>query len=285
MRCKLCKSLKISNEKGKVRDNSKLKIKRCNNCNLIFLSTNSHIHKNYYRNSEMLKSDDPSFSFNSWRKQTLQDDKRRFNQFKKMMTDKKILDFGCGNGNFLHYIKNISKATGVEIDRQSLDIMKKENLNVYESINKIPKDQKFEIITLFHVFEHLKNPKKILNSLYPLLKNNGRIIIEIPNSNDSLLSIYDNKNFRNFTFWSNHLYLYDSENFPKALNSNLYSIEDTIFYQRYPIENHLYWLLEGSPGGHEIWKNKVNNSFKRFYNNILIKKKATDTLIFIIKKK
>ena len=284
MKCNLCKSIKISDEKGKVRDDHRLKVKRCNNCNLLFLSSIKHIDKDFYKNSGMRDYKNSKSIFDKWRKQTLTDDLRRVDQFKSILKNKRVLDFGCGNGNFIQFSSNHSKIYGLEVDLQSLKYIKREGYRIFESINEIPNDLKFDNITLFHVYEHLSEPKKILDELYKVLKENGKIIIEIPNSNDALLSIYNNEDFRNFTFWSNHLYLYDHSNFKRSIKISKFKIEKTIFYQRYPIENHLHWLLKGKPGGHKLWKNKVNNNFKKMYIQSLIKKKATDTLIFIIKK-
>jgi len=58
--------------------------------------------------------------------------------------------------------------------------------------------KKFDVITLFHVLEHIKNPVKTLADLRTYLKADGTLIVEIPNADDFLLQI--NKNYKDF-FW------------------------------------------------------------------------------------
>jgi hypothetical protein len=55
---------------------------------------------------------------------------------------------------------------GVELNKHIINELKKENFNVNSDINKFGK--KFDIITLWHVFEHLNNP---LDTLIELKKN------------------------------------------------------------------------------------------------------------------
>ena len=51
-----------------------------------------------------------------------------------------------------------------------------------------------------------------------------------------------------------------------------------MYYQRYNIFNHLYWLSNGKPGGHKN-TNYNDNNLIHSYNEFLIKNKKTDTLI------
>lgn len=59
---------------------------------------------------------------------------------------------------------------------------------------------KYDIITAFHVVEHLQDSIAILKELSSCLKENGKMIIEVPNADDALLTIYKSKAFREFTY-------------------------------------------------------------------------------------
>jgi 2-polyprenyl-3-methyl-5-hydroxy-6-metoxy-1,4-benzoquinol methylase len=61
------------------------------------------------------------------------------------------------------------------------------------------------LITAFHVVEHLPDPRAILKALANMLAKNGRMVIEVPSSEDVLLTLYDSDAFQRFTYWSQHL--------------------------------------------------------------------------------
>ena len=69
--------------------------------------------------------------------------------------------------------------------------------------------------------EHLPDPIKILSKLSNLLAHDGEMFIEVPNSEDVLLTLYKNDDFQNFTYWSQNLYLFNSKNLTIILNSKI----------------------------------------------------------------
>lgn len=64
------------------------------------------------------------------------------------------------------------------------EILTKLDYNVYGRVKDIRTDEKFDVITLFHVFEYLSTLLKDLRGLYGLLKEGGEIIIEISQPSD-----------------------------------------------------------------------------------------------------
>ncbi len=61
------------------------------------------------------------------------------------------------------------------------------------------------------MLEHIPDPKSILGELSEMLAGGGQIIVEVPNANDSLLTLYNNSPFSHFTYWSCHLFLYTAK--------------------------------------------------------------------------
>ncbi len=275
MNCFLCNSSEYKTRPGTVRDNKELKILECCECGLVFLSQDSHIDNSFYEESNMHKD----FDFLKWRKQTLEDDNRRFKFTKNFITNKKILDFGSGNGGFLKQAKEICKdVMGLEIESAITKYYEKENINLSNNLETLNK--KFDVITSFHVIEHIKEPISILKKLSTLLNENGKIIIEVPNANDALLTIYENEAFSNFTYWSCHLYLYTHHTLNILAKKAGLKVEFTKHIQRYPLSNHLYWLSKGKPGGHEKWGNFLDSKeLSNAYENQLATLQATDTII------
>jgi 2-polyprenyl-3-methyl-5-hydroxy-6-metoxy-1,4-benzoquinol methylase len=103
-------------------------------------------------------------------------------------TQKTILDFGCGTGEFLTEMKNHSwEATGVEPSNSAnAKAASLSGQKIYHSLNDLP-SIKFDVITLWHVLEHLHDLNISLRSFSLLLKDSGTIFIAVPNlqSNDA----------------------------------------------------------------------------------------------------
>tara|TARA_B110000858_G_scaffold198405_1_gene264657 strand:+ start:96 stop:965 length:870 start_codon:yes stop_codon:yes gene_type:complete len=210
------------------------------------------------------------------------DDKRRFNQFKNVLKSKRILDFGCEFGGFLKNITNSKKLHGLEINKNCIKFLKKKGINVIDNLenNKL----KFDVITMFHVLEHLPNQINILKKLRQNLDNNGKIIIEVPSASDLLISFKNLKSFKKFTFWSQHIILHTRDSLKKVLKASGFKNIRVINFQRYNLNNHLGWFLNNSPGGHLIFKDIYDEELNAAYSDFLVRKNKTDTLIAIANK-
>ncbi|WP_321469655.1 class I SAM-dependent methyltransferase [Halarcobacter sp.] len=274
MKCKLCGSQNHKKREGSVRDNKNLEIFECCDCGLVFLSEDT-IDDNFYESSNMHES----FDFLKWRKQTNEDDIRRFDFIKNSIVNKEILDFGSGNGGFLKQAQTLAKdVCGVELEKAVKPYYEEENIKLYSNLDECTKQ--FDIITSFHVIEHIKEPLEILEKLKEKLKENGKLIIEVPNANDALLTIYESEGFSNFTYWSCHLYLYTQHTLSMLAKQAGFKVEFIKHIQRYPLSNHLYWLSKNKPGGHEKWGNFLDSEeLTKAYENQLASLQATDTII------
>jgi len=187
-----------------------------------------------------------------WARETSMDDERRFVFLKGALENKTVLDFGCGNGGFLLKARNLaSYAAGVELEKRLQPYFEDLGIDVRPKLEDF-KDS-FDIITLFHVLEHLPDPIDMLKSLSKRIKRDGRIIIEVPNADDALLKLYENKAFSRFTYWSCHLFLFNIRTLFMLADRSGLKINFIKQIQRYPLSNHLYWLSRGLPGGHKKW--------------------------------
>lgn len=111
-----------------------------------------------------------------------------------------ILEVGCMFGYLLGELKNNFTVKGIEIGEDAVTICKNNGLDVKNiSIENylLQNDEKFDLIILSHVFEHLLSPEKILGQLSNHLNSKGKLIISVPNSNS-----YNRKLFgRNWGWW------------------------------------------------------------------------------------
>jgi 2-polyprenyl-3-methyl-5-hydroxy-6-metoxy-1,4-benzoquinol methylase len=99
-------------------------------------------------------------------------------------SDTICLDAGSSSGEFVYLL--ISKgfeAQGVEANLPYADYSQSElSLPLTKApFSEFKTEKKFDIITMFHVLEHLENPIRDLSHLRDFLKPGGKLIIEVPN--------------------------------------------------------------------------------------------------------
>lgn len=100
------------------------------------------------------------------------------------LENKNLLDVGCGTGDFLQIAKeNGWKVSGIEPNEQARQIANQKSGNSVFDVEQLLKfqSQSFDVITLWHVLEHLPNLNQQLSDLNNLLKPNGTLVIAVPN--------------------------------------------------------------------------------------------------------
>jgi 2-polyprenyl-3-methyl-5-hydroxy-6-metoxy-1,4-benzoquinol methylase len=274
--CYLCGSKTAELRKGRVRDSAGIKILTCVDCTMVYLSSIDHIHDDFYRDSGMHGSQ--SEPIKNWLKDTAWDDRRRFDLLRAGLPNKRILDFGCGAGGFLLLAKELaSEVMGVEIEIRVRDYWAGK-LEIAPTIEYFG-EKRYDLITAFHVLEHLRDPRTTLQELAELLDPDGKLVIEVPNSEDALLTLYDCSAFQDFTYWSQHLYLFNGNTLSLLAKQAGLRVTSVQHYQRYPLSNHLYWLSKNMPGGHQQWAFMDSTELTAAYSSVLAAHGKTDTLI------
>ena len=93
----------------------------------------------------------------------------------------KILDIGAGTGDFLLVAKeNGWQTTGVEPSDKAKAIAKNKGVSFVIHTAEL-EDNSFDVISLWHVLEHVPNLDNQIKELKRLLKPNGSLIIAVPN--------------------------------------------------------------------------------------------------------
>ena len=95
-----------------------------------------------------------------------------------------LLDFGCGVGDFLYYAQQKGcDVTGCDLSEDARKIASEKlgkTIVTPEEIFALPHST-FDIITMWHVLEHIDDLQNQVEQLHRLLKNNGRLVIAVPN--------------------------------------------------------------------------------------------------------
>ena len=275
MTCYLCNHSNFSVRKGAVRDNPSLQIIECTNCGLVTLSSLQHIQAGHYEDSGMHGDALPSIE--SWLRNSEQDDQRRFEMLKSVLVNRKVLDFGCGAAGFVRKAQLLAaEVVGVELESRVREYWG-DSIELHGELENVRGS--YDLITAFHVVEHLPDPLAMMKELATRLKDQGRLVIEVPSSEDALLTLYENDAFQRFTYWSQHLFLFNAETLRRlAMQAGLRVISIQQF-QRYPLSNHLYWLSRNRPGGHQHWSFLDTPALTEAYTASLASVGKCDTLI------
>lgn len=279
MKCYLCNGETIELVSGCVRDRPEIPILRCASCGLVFLGSSAHIHENFYAEDYT----DENHAEHNWRdflNECRRDDERRFGQLYPTIINRKFLDAGCGAGGVLLMAREHCKAMGVEPQLRWRELLAETGIETAASVGDVA-DGSQDVISLFHVLEHIPDPLPFLRELLKKPTSGGRILIEVPNADDALLTLYQSKAFSEFTYWSPHIFLYNAATLSRLLEKagvkrNCFTISQ---FQRYPLSNHMMWLAKDRPGGHVEWSFLDSPALNEAYAARLAAQGRCDTLI------
>lgn len=104
----------------------------------------------------------------------------------------KLLDYGCGTGDFLSACKSKGfEVVGIEPNEHARNQAANQTAaTIFEDIDSLEKKDKVDVITLWHVLEHVPDPKAILKRLKKQLNKGGHLIIAVPNRESYDASYY-----------------------------------------------------------------------------------------------
>lgn len=204
------------------------------------------------------------------------------------MHDKTILDIGCGTGDFLvacklhgwlvHGIEPNEKAKQLAVDKLDLKTNSKDNRIIYKDIQDLVEtNKKYDVITMWHVLEHVSNLKEYIVQLKGLLSTNGTLIIAVPNFNS-----FDAEHYKdNWAAYDVPRHLW---HFSKKSIEFLFAEVGLVVSNTLPMKFDAYYVSLLS----EKYKTGRSNLVKAFYYGFISNLKAKRTneyssMIYIIK--
>jgi 2-polyprenyl-3-methyl-5-hydroxy-6-metoxy-1,4-benzoquinol methylase len=141
---------------------------------------------------------------------------------------KNILDVGAGTGDFLAFAeKHGWRINGIEPNKKAREKSLKKGIKLYSSLEDIKK-QKFDVITLWHVLEHLPNLNHQINRLSSFLEENGSIIVAVPNYKS-----YDAAHYKNY--WAAYDVPRHLWHFSKTALAKIFSKQSMVVTEIYPM--------------------------------------------------
>lgn len=141
----------------------------------------------------------------------------------QLRTRGKILDVGCGTGDFLaHCKKDGWDVQGIEPGGPARELAQQKKIPVIDNIEQAAGP--YDVITLWHVLEHVPDPSITLTQLTSLLAQSGTLVIAVPN-HDS----YDGAKYKQY--WAGydvprHLWHFDKRNMERLLHKNGFRLKN-----------------------------------------------------------
>jgi 2-polyprenyl-3-methyl-5-hydroxy-6-metoxy-1,4-benzoquinol methylase len=154
---------------------------QCESCSLVWLADppkasemDSHYGPNY---DQFIRKATDKESERHWRRAV--DTVQRYSQ------GGRLLDLGCGSGSFLHCLRGGAWTLwGIEMSAAAAQLARTRNLATIltDDVVQAPfPPETFDVITCFHVFEHMTSPREVLAKVKEWLKPGGIFCVHVPN--------------------------------------------------------------------------------------------------------
>lgn len=145
--------------------------------------------------------------------------------------DSKILDCGCGIGIFCKILNEngFLNVLGIDMDESDLKCARKVcTVRKMDCRNLKFKGKTFDIILALNIIEHLSKPSKFLNNMRKIIKNNGVLILSLPNTTSL------RKFFKKTITILEHVNYWSYKSFERFLNENRFKVLDMKPIGRFP---------------------------------------------------
>ncbi|MEZ5026272.1 MAG: class I SAM-dependent methyltransferase [Chitinophagales bacterium] len=194
-----------------------------------------------------------------------------------------LLDYGCGTGDFLSYVQqNKINAFGVEPDAHARTVAKRINQVETYSVEQSStiENGKFDVITLWHVLEHIHDLHQQIGQFNAWLKPKGKLVIAVPN-----IESYDAQYYGKF--WDaldvpRHIYHFSPACIAKIMEQHQFKLTNThpLFLDAYYISMRSEW----HKGTSKFWA-YFKAIWRGFLSNQSAKKSGNySSLIYIFEK-
>jgi len=286
--CPICESTDQTHQldcKDNLVSGEVFSIQKCSNCGFQFTNPRPSKEKiaKYYKSDSYVSHSNKSNSlinliYRLVRKYTLYHKLQMINRF---ATQGSLLDYGCGTGHLVNYALSKGwQVTGVEPDPDARKIAAASigEKNVFASMDAL-KDKVFNVVTLFHVLEHIHDLIPTVKKLVESLSDQGILIVAVPNHNS-----YDAQKYK--ADWAaydvpRHLYHFDSNSVSSLAKKNGLKVVAQL-----PMHFDSYYVSLLTEKNQENKFYPLAGMYNGFVSNIKAKStKEYSSLIYVLQKK
>lgn len=276
----------------------KFELVKCQNCDFCFTNPRPNaeeIHK-YYQSEKYISHSNTkkglfSFLYQNIRKKALSEKIHFIADLTKNIPknrDEKainVLDYGCGTGEFLQacqqktwHIAGIEPSPEARTQAERLN-----NIEVFEDIFSFAtqnSEKTFEIITLWHVLEHIHLLGDTLEKLYQLLADDGFLLVAVPNHASQEAGYYKE-------YWAGydvprHLYHFTPNTMDRLMKTKGFEV-----VQQFPMPYDAYYISLLSGQYKNGYKNYIDATFRGYFSNQHAQKHEGNysSVLYVIKKR
>ncbi|MDT7831380.1 class I SAM-dependent methyltransferase [Flavobacteriaceae bacterium S356] len=205
--------------------------------------------------------------------------KRKFKLINGFSTEKRILDIGAGTGDFLSFFKSKGwEVFGVEPNEKARILSAQKEVLLKDQISEFENHQ-FDVITMWHVLEHIPNLSEYIRTLERLLTKNGVLIVAVPN-----FKSYDASHYKEF--WAAYDVPRHLWHFSQASIEKLFKEVNMSVVEKHPLKFDAYYVSLLSEENKTGKKNIVSAFMNGWKSNQKAKKTSEySSIIYVLKKK
>lgn len=254
-KCIICGSTEGKETSHKPRDRKELSIIDCQVCGhrqLYPLLSEGEL-KEEYDEDKSVRSMTPTSDFEAMRVKFSEWTKVHVDMYWEILQQhKNVLNLGSGYG-FLEEELNKREGRKFSIEGDEIGKYRLDNYvgGTVHTVNfmseEIPEDMKgkYDLIMALHLLEHINEPVKYLSNLRPLLKKNGKIIVEVPNLESYLCEL--SPEYKEFFYLYEHVSYFTKKTLCDVIERAGYIVDKVYSKEIYSCENHINWIRTGKP--------------------------------------
>lgn len=287
--CPLCQSTEFTNElvaTDYTTSQESFQIQKCTKCHFVFTNPRPSAEAigKYYQSDSYISHTDGGKGILDKVYLTARNYTLRWKEqlVLKQHAQGDLLDVGCGTGEFINHMQRAGwQVTGMEpTDRPRAKASEKIQNKIYASLQEI--NRSFDVITLWHVLEHIHDLNEAIIKIKSLIKENGTIFIAVPNHESQDAKVYQ-------SYWAaydvpRHLWHFSKTTMKHLMTKHGLQVIDIV-----PMKLDAYYVSLLSEKYQHPQQSGLTNMIKATAQGFISNQKASkeinhSSLIYIIKK-
>jgi len=259
-------------------DRPDLQVVRCRVCGTRQLDSFAHITQELYESDRYFPVDVAPVL-----EREAEWNRNRVRRLRDLLPDaarRVALDYGCGPGGFLRQTGGLfARCVGFDLSPRIAALNRADGFDCHANLDDLPAD--VDTLLLFHVLEHVPDPKSFLAELLERFSRIDRVVVEVPNTEEALISLFGNAAYRRNHHSAEHLWYFTNRTLRLQLEAAGLEVIVDSQLQRYTLGNSLGWLSRNAGGGQHLWPFFNDTALNAAYERVLVEAGAADSILAV----